>query len=114
MRLKRAGLTVVEVVFAILLFSIGGLGLAAGSAAVARQMSLNQLRSRSSSMARSRDELMHAIPCPALADGMEAANGLRSSWTVTRGRSTSVDQAVERRGIYSMQVDRYRSATPCD
>ncbi|MEO5588938.1 MAG: hypothetical protein ABIS03_05075, partial [Gemmatimonadaceae bacterium] len=72
------------------------------------------LRSRSSSTARSRDELMHAIPCTVLADGMLAANGLRSIWTVTKGRSTSVDQRIERRGINSMQVDRYLSATPCD
>jgi len=60
---RRAGLTLIEVIVAMLVFAVGALGLAAGSATIARQMSNTSLRSRSSSIARSRDERSHSLPC---------------------------------------------------
>jgi prepilin-type N-terminal cleavage/methylation domain-containing protein len=114
MQKKRSGLTLVEVIAAMLLFSIGALGLAAGSAVVARQMKSNHLRMQSASIARERDERFHARPCAALSSGGESRAGVRSTWTITTGAAASLDQQLERVSMNRRHSDRYLSAVPCD
>jgi type IV pilus assembly protein PilV len=58
----RRGLTLVEVMIAILVFAIGALGLAATSAAILRQMAASARRSRAAHVAASLTERSHAIP----------------------------------------------------
>ena len=58
--MTRRGLTLVEVMIAILVFAIGALGLAATSAAILRQMASSAQRSRAAHLAASLDEKTHA------------------------------------------------------
>ena len=58
--LRRRGLTLVEVMIAILVFAIGALGLAATSAAILRQMASSAKRSRAAHLSASLDEKSHA------------------------------------------------------
>jgi Tfp pilus assembly protein PilV len=109
-----AGLTLVEVIVAILVFTIGGLGLATGSAVMVRQMSRTNLRAHSASIARSRDEMFHATPCAALADGEDTRSGVQSVWRVSPGNTTTLDQKLERSAMSERHADRYLSAAPCD
>ena len=109
----RGGLTLIEVIVAILLFSVGALGMAAASAAITRQMTLSLLRSRAASIARDRDETAHAAGCAGISSGSEAKQGVISRWTVTSGVMVSIDQEVERRGIHQQVTDHFLSAVPC-
>ena len=58
----RRGLTLIEVMIAILVFAIGALGLAATSAAILRQMASSARRSQAARVSASLDEKSHARP----------------------------------------------------
>jgi Tfp pilus assembly protein PilV len=112
--ISRAGLTLVEVIVAILLFTIGGLGLCAASAVMARQMSRTNLRMRSASIARVRDETFHASRCGTLLSGEETTSGIRSTWQVTSGLTPTLDQQLERQSMSAVRTDRFMSALSCE
>ena len=110
MRQPRAGLTLIEVIVAILLFTIGSLGLAAASATIARQMAANVMRSRSAFAARTRDETAHS----AASSGSVLRNGLREDWTVQSGPQTALEQIIQRGSATGIIRDHFESAIPCD
>ena len=114
MRNERAGITLIEVIVAILLFSTGALGLAATSAVITRQMTMSLLRSRSANLARERNEKAHATTCDRLSSGQETRDGIRASWTIAGGQAVMMDQRLERRTASSTREDRFLSAVPCD
>lgn len=113
-RRRRSGLTVIEVIVAMLVFTIGGLGLAAGSAATVRQMSRTNLRMHSASIARMRDEAFHGSPCGTFFDGEETRSGVRSVWSVAPGNATTLDQHLERATMNDTHADHYLSAIACE
>jgi len=110
---SRHGLTLIEVIVAMLLFSVGALGMAAASAAITRQMTISLLRSRAAATARTRDEEAHATGCAGIASGSETRQGITSTWTVLQGMTASIDQRIERRGLDGQRTDHFLSAVPC-
>ena len=114
MRLHRAGLTLIEIVVAMLVFSVGALGLAAATGAITRQMTTSLLRSRAAGIARSRDEKAHAGGCASVSGGAEAQQGINSTWRVSPGSVVTLDQDIERGARIGSQTDRFLSAIPCD
>jgi prepilin-type N-terminal cleavage/methylation domain-containing protein len=112
--IKRAGLTLIEVIVAMLLFSTGALALAAGTATITRQMTVSLLRSRSAAFARTRSESAHARGCSGIASGSETRDGIRSAWTISGSTAVTLDQLLERRGIGRLETDRFLSTIPCD
>ena len=114
MRIERTGLTLIEVIVAILLFSTGALGLAAASAVITRQMTTGLLRSRAASLARERNEKAHAANCSALSNGEENRDGIRASWTISQGQVATLDQRLERSTRTAIRSDHFISAIPCD
>ena len=114
MRRGRSGLTLIEVIVAMLVFAIGGLGLAAGSAVIVKQIGLSTLRSNALTIARSRSEAAIASGCGSIASGAERKLGVRSVWSVTGGSAETIEQTVERQSALGMHSDRFISAVPCD
>ncbi|HEX2721954.1 MAG TPA: prepilin-type N-terminal cleavage/methylation domain-containing protein [Gemmatimonadaceae bacterium] len=114
MRYRRAGLTLIEVIVAMLLFTIGALGLAAGSAVVVRQIASNTLRSNASSIALSRAEGVSAAGCTGASSGDERRLGVRSVWSSNTGPALTLDQTLERTSVTGIRSDRFLSAVPCD
>ena len=114
MRIERTGLTLIEVIVAILLFSTGALGLAAASAVITRQMTTSLLRSRAANFARERSEKAHAANCSVLSSGEESRDGIRASWTISPGHVATIDQRLERSTRTAIRTDRFISAIPCD
>jgi len=111
---RRPGLTLVEVIIAILVFAIGALGLAATSAAVVRQLASTAQRSRAAQVAATREEKTHAATCGS-ASGSEIVAGVVDTWQVTaEGTRVVLDQTVERRDSKGFHEDKFRSAAPCD
>lgn len=114
MECRRTGLTLVEVIVAMLLFSAGALALAGGSAAIVRQMTVSMLRSRAAAIARTRDETAHASGCTGVTSGSRTEDGIGSTWIVSAGPVASLSQTLERRGINSQRTDLFLSAIQCD
>ena len=76
-------------IIALVVFMTGALGLAAGSAIVAREISTNGLRSGAALLARSRVEIVYST-CAVAESGTEARGSLLSTWTVSPAEPTSV------------------------
>jgi len=111
---RRAGLTLIEVVIAILVFAVGGLGLAASSAALARQMSGSVLRARAAAIAATRAEEMHAAGCSGSSNGDERILGVRSLWEIASAGAATLEQTLERNDGYGLHSDRFLSAASCE
>lgn len=114
MKRLRDGLTLIEVIVAMLVFAVGGLGLAAGSAVFAKQVGLNTLRSNAVTIARSRAERASASGCGSISGGEEQRLGIRSVWSVNGGPAMTLDQSLERQSALGMHRDRFLSAVACE
>lgn len=86
---RLAGYTLIEIIVALLVFSTGALGFAAGSAIVARELGTNRVRSEATRMAASRRESVHAN-CRSAQSGSEVRGSIFSVWTVRPLDATKV------------------------
>ncbi|MDQ6717231.1 MAG: prepilin-type N-terminal cleavage/methylation domain-containing protein [Gemmatimonadota bacterium] len=84
---RRTGFTLIELVFAVFVFSVGALGLAATSAVILRSLSVSSARERASRLASNRIETMRSFACGAARSGSEIRGGMTSVWTVSRSAS---------------------------
>jgi type IV pilus modification protein PilV len=112
----RAGFTLVELVVAILVLTIGLLGLASTAAVVTRQMGSAAQQTIAAQTAQSRfEQLRSNYNCAALSDGSaNAGKNVTETWTVTNGTGvvTIRDSVAYRvRGQAKYQI--YRSMLPC-
>jgi prepilin-type N-terminal cleavage/methylation domain-containing protein len=109
----RSGYTLVEVVVALLVFTVGALALAASSAVVARTMHANLLRERAARLAVSRIETIISA-CGTAASGMESVDAIESRWTVGRGAQTvSILESTLYQSTTGPRLDAYRSLVLC-
>lgn len=92
MRAQR-GLTLVEVVVALVVFAIGVVGLQAGTVAVLAQLNRARQRALADAAIAARFERLHWLPCAAVSAGSENYRGITTSWTVT-GAAGSLDARV--------------------
>lgn len=114
MNLSRNGLTLIEVMIAILVFAVGALGLAATSAAVVRQMVSSEQRTRAAQMAAIMREKLNASPCSS-SSSSESSWGITNSWATNANASRVVlDQTLLRRDSKGLHSDRFLAAAPCD
>ena len=109
-----AGYTLIEVVVALLMFTVGALALVATSAVVGRELNANAIRERAGRMAESRLEMLGAR-CRGATGGREARGGIESEWSVDFPDSAHVGLLESivyptRRGI---RTDSYRVTVPC-
>ena len=81
----RGGFTLIELVVAILILTIGILGLAGTSAVITRQMGGGAKQTLAAAIAQSRIEMLRSQPCESLVattGGPVSTSGLTESWTV--------------------------------
>ncbi len=110
----RMGYTLIELVVALLLLSIGGLALVATSAVVARELNANAIRERAGRIATSRLEILGA-GCRSATGGREIFGRIESEWSVGFSDSSRVSLLESityptRRGD---RTDLYRVTLPC-
>ncbi len=86
---RQDGYTLVEIIIALVVFTTGALGLAAGSAVVARELGTNGLRAEGARLAASRHEIVHSA-CRSSQSGSEVRGQVTSVWTITPLDSTRV------------------------
>jgi type II secretory pathway component PulJ len=111
---RIAGYTLVEMIVALLLFTIGGLALVATSALVGREMNANAVRERAGRMAASRLEILGA-GCRRAASGRETFEQIESEWFVALLDSArlSVAESVSYPAPEGRRTDLIRAVLPC-
>jgi prepilin-type N-terminal cleavage/methylation domain-containing protein len=109
----RRGYTLVEIVVALLVFTIGALALAASSGVVARTMRANLLRERAGRIAAGRIETIKSA-CASAASGSESVEGVESQWTVGRGVQTvSIVESTRYTSTTGSHIDTYEAVGWC-
>ena len=95
MKRDRAGFTIIEVLVAIIVLTIGLLGLVSTVGLVTRMISQGQRYTAASTLASERFEILRAQGCPATGSGAETRAPYAIAWTVTdvaggKGRQLAV------------------------
>ena len=109
----RNGYTLVEVIVAMLLFSVGGLALASTAAMMGKQLNVDLIRERAGRMAVTRLESLRA-GCGVAVSGGEEAGGIGSNWSVSReGPRVSVTERVTYSTWQGGRSDSYVALIQC-
>ena len=110
---RPGGYTLIEIVVAILIFTIGALALAAGSAVIGRTMTVNGHRDNATRIATSRLERIRA-QCHGAGSGADSANGVRSVWNVTTSPSSvKVIETVSYQTPAGMRSETFQASFAC-
>lgn len=111
---ERRGVTLIEVVVAILILSVGALALAGSAAITVRRMSDGSRGSAAAFAARSRAETSFSKPCGSLNDGNRSIRGVRSEWSIADGAfSADLRQRVTYGTRGGDHVDEFLTTVPC-
>jgi prepilin-type N-terminal cleavage/methylation domain-containing protein len=111
---ERRGVTLIEVVVAIVLLAVGGLALAGSAAITLRRMSDGSRSAAAASIARSRAETSFSQSCAALSSGNQRTFGVRSEWSIAGGAlSADVHQRVTYFTRSGDHADEFRTTVPC-
>ena len=81
-RRKRRGMTLIEVMIAIIVLSIGIMGLAGTASYVAQQMGGANAQTIAAALATKVSDSLSARRCSALVSGSQTKRGVTISWTV--------------------------------
>ena len=108
------GFTLIEMVLAIFVFSIGALGLAATTAVITRSLAWSAIRERARRVAEGRIESLRALSCGLARSGSETRQGITSTWTVTQtGTSVSIVESVTYNAGGATRTDAYPALVRC-
>jgi prepilin-type N-terminal cleavage/methylation domain-containing protein len=116
-RRSRAGFTIVEVIVAILVLTVGVLGFAGSAAIVTRMMASAEVQSDAANIASARFERLRGGRCP-VANGTMTADNITERWAGVQmgGANHRMYEVVDtvqftRRGVQRQQA--YRSVVKC-
>jgi prepilin-type N-terminal cleavage/methylation domain-containing protein len=110
---SRIGHTLIEIVVALFVFSIGALALAASSAEIARAMGRNGIRERAARIASNRVERARS-ECGRAASGSETDGIVASEWAVSSASfGITIVESVTYLENAGMRTDVYRGLLLC-
>ena len=114
--LARRGFTIIELVVAIIIMTVGVLALATGSAGVARQMRAGNQSAVAATVGQARLENIRSLGCSSLSNGTATTRGMSEKWAVVwiSARARVVTESVTY--VPRAQVTRtlaLRSVVPC-
>lgn len=110
----RRGWTLVELLVALMVFSVGALAMVATSANVITLTSGSKSRALAASLAGARFELMRSQPCASHTSDSTTSNGVKQSWTVVKlTRADDVTVRVSFTANRRSQTRIYRSFITC-
>ena len=110
----RKGFTLVELMVAMMLMSVGLFALASSSAVIVRQMGEASSMNIASSVAQTRVERLRTATCTAAATGTGTTRGITESWTLTpMTRSAELAVTVTYTTKRGSRSQTYTSMVPC-
>ena len=81
--MPRRGTTLVELLIALVIVTVGLLALAGAAAVVAREVGTGRREVAVAAAARNRLEQLTSAPCRSLMDGAAASGGITERWTIS-------------------------------
>ena len=115
-RRDARGFTIIEMMVAIMILSVGVLGLASTAAVVTRQMGGGVMQATAASRANSRFEQLHARNCTTLAgeSGSVTSRGITEEWSAANiQRAVVVKVGVTYHTTRGDRSHTYESKIPC-
>jgi prepilin-type N-terminal cleavage/methylation domain-containing protein len=111
---RITGYTLIEVIVALLVFTVGALALAGSSALIAQAMATNALRERSGRVAASRIAFIKS-QCGTAISGSERLQQMESVWSVTRfdPSRVSITESVSYASPRGPRTQTYRTTVWC-
>ena len=108
----RAGFTLPELIVAILILTVGILGLAGTSAVITRQMGSGSRTTVAATIVQARLDSLSAIDCTLPTSGTNTSRGVTEHWVVTDGNDVKfVTDTVRLLGLARPII--YQSIIPC-
>jgi prepilin-type N-terminal cleavage/methylation domain-containing protein len=112
---SRGGYTIVELLVAIMIFTIGLLAMAGTASLIMMTLAGSQTRSIAASVAESRFDRLRAQTCGAHASGYAVTRGLREDWSVQPlARADDVSVVVTMVSNHRTRTQAFRSYLPCN
>ena len=114
---KKDGFTIIEVIIAVLLLSVGLLGLASTAGTVTRMIGQGQRFTEASSLASERFEIIRSLECDNMAAGSATSGTYALRWTVdslNSGAGREVNVMIQSRTGSGTRVDTFSTAIACE
>ena len=110
----RSGFTLLEVIVAMMVLSVGVLGMTSTTLVVSRQLTSAERQTRVAAAVESRFDRLRATPCALVSAGSAVSEGITETWTrrdTTRAIIVVDSVRWSVRGVQRVQV--YESMIPC-
>ena len=117
-RLRR-GVTMIELMVALAIVSVGVFGLAGGATLVTRLMGGGTVQQRASLIANAHLEQFRSLSCASVAAGTDTVRSIISTWTTSditvssTRRGMSINLTVQYPTTKGMRTQAYRTILPC-
>ena len=114
--MNQRGYTIVELLVAVMIFSVGLLAMAGSASVIMSTLTSTQSRTIAASVAESRFERVRATPCATRAAGSGAAvsRGISEAWTLDHlARADDVTVNVTFLSNRRQRTETFRSFLPC-
>ena len=112
--MNRRGYTIVELLVAVMIFSVGLLAMAGTASVIMSTLTSTQSRTIAASVAESRFERVRATPCVNRAAGSALSRGISEAWTLDRlARADDVTVNVTFLSNRRQRTETFRSFLPC-
>jgi Tfp pilus assembly protein PilV len=113
-RRPRAGITLVEIMIAVTVLSIGVLGLATTASYVSMQMGGGSQQTNAANVAQTVYDSLAARPCATLSNGSGTKNRVNVAWTVAdSGFADYITQTITYKTRRGNRTITFRSMLPC-
>lgn len=118
-RRARRGVTMVELMVALAIISVGVFGLAGGATLVTRLMGGGTVQDRASRIANAHIEQLRSRSCSSISAGTDTVRSIISTWTKSditvsgNRRGVSVNLTVQYPTSKGMRSQAYRTILPC-
>jgi prepilin-type N-terminal cleavage/methylation domain-containing protein len=115
----RRGMTMIELLVALAIVSVGVFGLAGGATLVTRLMGGGTVQSRAATIANAHLEQFQSMTCGTVTSGQDTVRSVISIWTATAvnsggsRRGTSVSLTVQYPTTKGMRTQIYGTILPC-
>jgi prepilin-type N-terminal cleavage/methylation domain-containing protein len=115
----RRGVTMVELIVALAIVSVGVFGLAGGATLVTRLMGGGTVQQRASTIANAHIEQLRSLSCGSVVDGTDTVRSVISTWShsdisvSSTRRGMSVNLTVQYPTTKGMKTQSYRTIIPC-
>jgi prepilin-type N-terminal cleavage/methylation domain-containing protein len=112
---RRSGLTLVEMMVAVVILAVGLLGLASTSAVITRQMGGTATQTIAANVVQTRLEWMRSVPCANITDSTATTRGVTEHWVpgATIKRVLWVTDTLKYSVGGSARTAVYTMAVPC-